>query len=499
MAIPTPVAATKGPVGVTPTGQKAPVNPYGPQPDPRAVLTPHGWVDPPYTPQETKTFNAKNPPTRTTAVLPKTGKGSAFQKWLNTYSPHMGSGPGGYTFDPLAGQPGPTTLDAFPTMPSITDGSAVQDAPSTPLQLQKAALLDPKSYAAMMGQKAYQPIIDQLGQQQASLKAGIPTASGIIDKGFGDAAAQDTAGRQSILDATGKASQGLTDLAARMAAAAGGDPTAAAAITGQTGNAQAALQGFSNIAATGQTDQAAAAARDSANAKLGYSTAANSKVADLGQTAAQAKVSASQAGGKAIMDALGFNSNQETAQQGRDVAKYDAYLAAALAGRQVTAADLANASARQRLQLNAYNSQVNNWQSLTAEKQTQYTNSVNRWAGANAAKQLKMQLQKGQQPAVLLALADPTARAAVAQDVLGPLMGKGPYGPSPVLQPDKLWVHIQTALRTSYGDAPPRARAALAKIFMEQTLNQWVGNHPNATHKWIVDASGAPHLVKKTN
>ena len=192
------------------------------------------------------------------------------------------------------------------------------------------------------------------------------------------------------------------------------------------------------------------------------------------------------------MDALGFNSDQKTAQLGRDAAKQDLWLAAAQAGRQLTAADLANEGTRQALKLNKNNAEVNNWSTLTSAKQNMYNTNMTRWGNKNLASQLKTELQKGNQPPVLLALADPDARKAIGADVLGPVMRNG----SPTLDPAKMSHYIRDTLRQTYGGSSLQAREALTKLFMSQVVPQWVADHPNATNKWVLK-NGEYHLVKK--
>jgi hypothetical protein len=399
----------------------------------------------------------------------------------------------GIPFNPLAGMPGQETLDPFPFMEgSLPDGSDIKNVNSPAAKYGKASLLDPVKFADLMGRKSYQPVIDSLSQERAGLEGGVGQANSMIDSSYGDAAKGAAAGGASILAATAQGKQSLTDLAARMAAVAGGDPTAAAALGASSAQAQTEMQGFGNIAAEGQNDMAAAATRDAALAKLGYRSSVDSKLGDITERIGQAKTAGTQAEGKAQMDALGFNSDQMTSQLGRDAAKQDLWLAAAQAGRQLTAADLANAGTRQTLKLNSHNAKVNDWSTLTSAKQSQYNTNMTRWGNANLAKQLKAELEKGNKPPVLLALADPDARAAIGKDVIGPVMRNG----SPTLDPAKMNKYIRQTLRQTYGGSSPAARESLAKLFMSQIVPQWEADHPNATNKWV-NTKGDWHLVKR--
>lgn len=414
--------------------------------------------------------------------------------WLDYIkSRDAGAGPGTIPFNPLAGMPGQETLDPFPTLDTLPDGSDIQNVSSPKANFDRASLLDPNKFADLVGRKSYQPYIDALTQERTGLQAGVGQANNLIDTAYGDSANRAAAGGASILAATAQGKQTLTDLAARLAGVAGGDPTAAAALGASSAQAQTEMQGFGNIAAEGQNDMAAAAARDAGLAKLGYKGAVQSKMGDLLASIGKAKTEGSQAQGKGIMDALGFNSDQKTAQLGRDAAKQDLWFAAAQAGRALTAADLANAGTRQALKLNVRNSDINAWSALTSAKQGQYNANMQRWGNKNLASQLKAELEKGNQPPVLLALADPDARAAIGKDVLGPVMRNG----SPTLDPAKMSHYIRDTLRQTYGTASVGAREALTKLFMSQIVPQWVADHPNATNKWVLK-NGEYHLVKKT-
>lgn len=437
-------------------------------------------------------YPSKTPPGTRTTTPKGTGRThiNKFLAGIRSRDP----GNSGIPFDPLSGMPAQETLDPFPFMDgSLPDGTNVQDVKSQKAQYGKASLLDPRKFADLMGQKSYQPIIDALTQERSGLQAGVAGANDMIDSGYGAAATRDQQGRDSILAATAQGKQTLTDLAARMAAVAGGDPTAAAALGGSSAQAQAEMQGFGNIAAEGQNDMAAAAARDAAQAKLGYQGAVNTKSGDLLEKIGQAKTSGSNAQGKAIMDALGFNSDQKTSQLGRDAARQDLYLAAAEAGRHLTSMDLQNAGTRQTLQLNAHNSDVNDWSTLTGAKQNVYAANMSRYGNAVMMKQLREEMKKGNQPPVLLAIADPDARAAIGKDVLGPVMRNG----SPTMDPAKMNKYIRQTLRQTYGSSSVDAREALTKLFMSQVVPQWVADHPNATNKWVLK-NGDYHLVKKT-
>lgn len=429
----------------------------------------------------------KNP--KTTPKAPGKGGNKAWLAYIKSQDPGMDTTA---PFNPLAGMPEQETLDAFPTLGTLPDGSDIQDVKSPKANFGRASLLDPNSFADLVGRKSYQPYIDSLTQERTGLQQGVGQANGMIDTAYGDSANRAAAGGASILAATAQGKQSLTDLAARMAAVAGGDPTATAALGASSAQAQTEMQGFGNIAAEGQNDMAAAAARDAGLAKLGYKGAVDTKSGALLEGIGKAKTEGSQAQGKGIMDALGFNSDQKTAQLGRDAAKQDLWLAAAQTGRQLTAADLANAGTRQALKLNKNNSEVNNWSTLTSAKQHQYDTNMARWGNGNLAKQLKDEMAKGHQPPVLLALADPDARAAIGKDVLGPVMANG----SPSMDPAKMSHYIRDTLRQTYGSSPPAAREALTKLFMSQVVPQWVREHPNATNKWVLK-NGEYHLVKK--
>lgn len=145
----------------------------------------------------------------------------------------------GIPFNPLAGMPGQETLDPFPFMEgSLPDGSDIKNVNSPAAKYGKASLLDPVKFADLMGRKSYQPVIDSLSQERAGLEGGVGQANSMIDSSYGDAAKGAAAGGASILAATAQGKQSLTDLAARMAAVAGGDPTAAAALGASSAQAQ---------------------------------------------------------------------------------------------------------------------------------------------------------------------------------------------------------------------------------------------------------------------
>lgn len=437
-------------------------NPY--PNDPNAKFVNGQWMDV-ATPAQKKS---------TAAALAKKvvkSKGqNAFQKWLNS-QPNKGAAPTTSAFDPLAGMPQQTALTAFPTFnPStLPDGSDVPDTPGHAFKPGTAQLVDPKQYAKLAGSASFQPLIDSLTSQQSRLGSGVADANSMLDKSYGDAATGSLRGAQIVSDSNKQANQSLTDLAARMAQAAGGDPTAAAAVGQTTANQEAGNTRFADIASQAQADQAAAANRDLGTAKLAYKGTTDKAIADLATQVGQAKTQGSQAQAKAITDALGFNSSQQTAQQGRDVAGQEAWLAGQLAGPQITAGKLANEGTRAGLKLQQHTAAVNDWTTLNSSKRTQYLDAVTKWTNKNVAQQMKTALAQGKQPAAELALADPTARAAVEQDVMGSMLSKN----GPLANPAVMYKNALTTLKTEYPDSSPVAIKKLAQIFVNKQLPAW--------------------------
>ena len=70
---------------------------------------------------------------------------------------------------------------------------------------------------------------------------------------------------------------------------------------------------------------------------------------------------------------------------------------------------------------------------------------------------------------MLLAIADPNARKAIGEDVLGPIMRNGVS----TLPPKALQKYIRNTLRKTYGSSTYSAREALTKLFMSQAVPQW--------------------------
>lgn len=459
----------------------SPLNPNRQPQGPRGPLTPlkpgqKGYV----APKRTKTGTGNKNPGY-----------SFYQKWLNSQSP-AGPTPS-MTVNPLQGMPADQTLDPYPVLGSLNDGSNVQDTKSPTFNPGRASLINPNDYAKLTGAQSYAPVIQALMLEKQRLAGGRDTALGMIDKNYGDAAAQDQAGAARLASGTAQTNQGLTDLAARMAMAAGGDPTAAAAVGKSSADAQAMNAQFSQIAQGGQADAAAAAQRDAATAKLAYMGENDNRQSDLANKIGAAKTEGQQAQGKAIMDALGFNDQMKTSQLGRDQAKQSAWLSAALAGPEITKANLGNEGLRQGLQLNAHNAEVNDWTTLTSAKQTQYQQRWSKYLGKVQAGQIVDEFKKGNVPPADMALADSGARAAVAQDVMGAITTNG----IPNQNPRQTWNLINTTLRREYGTSSRKTRDILAKQFMSQALSKWNGAVANKTHKWVMNPKGVPTLVKR--
>lgn len=468
--LPTPAAAAVKKIIQTPGKTKVNLadpntNPY--PNDPNAKFVNGQWMDvaTPAQKKSTKTALA-------TKIVKKNGR-SAFDTWFNKTSPKA---PGAVDpFNPLAGMPSQTPLTAYPTLDPSTlpDGSDVPDTPGHAFVQNKAQLVDPKAYAKLAGSAAYAPLIAALTSQQSRLGSGVSDANAIMDKSFGDASAASLRGAQTVTNSNNQANQSLTDLAARMAQAAGGDPTAAAAVGQATANQVGADKNFADIATQTQADQAAAAQRDLGTSKLAYKGVTDKAIADLATQVGQAKTEGSQAQAKAITDALGFNSSQQTAQQGRDVAGQEAWLAGQLAGPQITAGQLANEGTRAGLKINAHNAAVNDWTNINQSKRTQYLDAVTKWTNKNVAQQMKTALSQGKQPVAELALADPTARAAVESDVMGSMLSKN----GPLANPAVMYKTALTTMKNEYPDSSPAAIKKLAQIFVNKQLPAWNTAH----------------------
>lgn len=408
------------------------------------------------------------------------GKSSSGGSWLDKYlaSAH---GSTGSSWDPLAGMPQETALTAFPTLDPSTlpDGSDVPNAPAHQFTPGKAQLLDPNAFANLVGAKSYKPLIDALSGQQSRIGSGVADANAMLDKSFGDAANSSYAGAQVVKDSNAQANQSLTDLAARMAQAAGGDPTAAAAVGQASANQQSADSRMAGVAEQAQADQAAAAQRDLGTAKLAYKSSTDKAIADLATTLGQTQAAGSQAQGKALEEALGFNSSQQTAQQGRDTAKQEAWLAGQLAGPQITAGKLANEGTRGSLMLRNHQQAVNDWTALNSSKQTQYTNAVTRWTNKNVANQMKDALMQGKRPGAEVALADPNAYRSALSDWLSQNTIKGA---GPAANPATLMSTTVDQLKTEFPDSNNLAIKALAYRFVQGQLNAWNAYHPKARY-----------------
>lgn len=429
-----------------------------------------------------------------TKPAPKTQ--SAFDKWLNTM-PKGSKAASKLPFNPLAGMPNESPLTTFPglNMSTLPDGSDATGPTGSAPAPGSATLIDPKAYAKLAGSASFQPIIDALTSQQNRLNSGVAGADSQIDSAYGNAADQSLKGAQ-IVSANGQATnQSLTDLAARMAQAAGGDPTAAAAVGQSSANAESGIGALTGVAAQTQGDQAAAAARDAASAKTAYQNNVNNAVTTLAGQIGQAKSQGSQAQAKAITDALSFNSGQETDQQNRNTAKQESWLAGQLAAPQITAAQLANDSTKQGLALQKHSSAVNDWTTLNSAKQTQYTDAVTKWTNKNVAQQMKTTLQQGGTPGAELALADPTARAAMESDVMGSMLTKN----GPAANPAVMYHTALTTIKNEYPDSSPAAIQKLAQIFVEKQVPIWNSQHSkgqaNSGKTWKL-VNGSFALVK---
>ena len=470
---------------------------FGPKPNPRAVITPHGWVDPPFTPGESKAAKNNTPPSspaKTTAnKITKTSKGqSAFDKWLAGKT--GGKGKNAKVTDYLAGMPGDEALTAFPSQQTLPDGSSVPYVPGRAFKQGSARLLDPGSYAND-AQSAYKPVIDALSGQQSRLSGGIGQANSMIDKSFGDAADSSLRGAQVVQDSNAKANQGLTDLAARLAQVAGGDPTAAAAVGQTVANQQTADTRFANIDAEAQAAEAAAANRDAGTAKLQYKGATDQNIADLAEKVATARTQGAQAKSAALKDALGFNSDQQTAQTSRDVAKQEAWLAGQLAGPQIEAGRLANVGTRSNLIGAKNNSSLNAWSTLNTAKQNKLSADWAAFGNKTTAKQIQEEAVKGSTNPIILALTDPTgAGAAIEKDVIGSMLTNN----GPGVDPGTMYKNAIKTMHLEYPDAPSAAVKTLAAQFTSKQMGIWNSQHAkgqkayNNTWKLV---NGVPKLV----
>jgi hypothetical protein len=458
-------------------------NPY--PNDPQARFVNGQWIDVPVK------------PVKKTAAQVAAAKGNTeYQKWLA--SKKKGNQNPGYTFDPLAGMPGNTELTPFPNFDASTlpDGSDTPYVPGHAFKQGKAGILDPKAYAHLVGSDSFKPIIDALTGQQSRLKGGIGDANSMIDKSYGQAADSSLRGAQVVKDSNAQANQGLTDLAARMAQAAGGDPTAAAAVGQAVGNQQEANTRFANIDSEAQAAVAAAANRDAGTSKLEYKGATDQAISDLAEKIGQARTQGQQAQGGAIKDALGFNSDQQTAQTSRDVAKQEAWLAGQLAGPQIEAGRLANIGTRQTLDINKNTVAVGNWQALNTAQQNKDVANWTAFGNKNLAQQVKMAMNKGNSNPIFDALTDPTgAGAAIEKDVIGSMLTKS----GPGVDPGSMYSGAIKTMHKQYPDAPSSAIKILAAQFVSKQMPIWNSQHKkgqdNSGKTWKF-VNGAPALVK---
>lgn len=461
-------------------------NPY--PNDPNAKFVNGQWMDV-ATPAQKKSTAAALKKKPGTAGL------TALQKLLGKGGP---KGAPGSDFDPLAGMPKQTALTAFPTFDASTlpDGSDVPDSPAHAFKSSKAQLLDPNKFADLVGAKSYAPLIAALTSQQSRLGSGVADANAMMDKSYGAASDASYKGAQIINDSNAQANQGLTDLAARLAQVAGGDPTAAAAVGQATANQQSSNTRFADVAAQAQADQAAAAQRDLGTAKLGYKASTDKTIADLASTLGQTKAQASQDQGKGLEEALGFNSQQQTAQQGRDVAGQEAWLAGQLAGPQITAGKLANEGTRAGMKINAHNVAVNDWTSINAGKRQQYLDAVTKWTNKNVAQQMKTALAAGKTPGAELALADPTVYRSVKSDLDPMFTTKS----GPAADPGTVYTQAIRAIKSQYPDSSGEAIKALALRYAQGQMTMWNAQHAKGqaqSGKTFKIVNGAPALVAK--
>lgn len=394
--------------------------------------------------------------------------------WVKSHSAPGSAATG--TWDPLSGMPTSPELTPFPAFDSSTlpDGSSVPYVPGHTPPSRQAALLDPNSYASKAMQ-SFAPLIKAIMGQQQSLQGGEGQANNMIDQSFGQAANSALAGAKVVGDSNTQANQSLTDLAARMASAAGGDPTAAAAVGQSTANQQGADDRLAQIDQQAQAATAAAANRDAGTAKLAYKGVTDKAISDLALQGGQAQQQASAAGQTALKDALGFNSDQQTAQQGRDTAKQEAWLAGQIAGPQIEAARLSNVASRQGLLINKDKTAVNDWTTLNNATRTKYLDSVTQWTNKNVANQMKDALVKGKTPGAEIALADPNAYHSALSDWLSQNSIKGA---GPAANPATLMSSTVQQMKAQYPDSTPDARKVLAYRFVASQLNAWNAYHP---------------------
>jgi hypothetical protein len=388
-------------------------------------------------------------------------------KWLNSGKAGKKTPGGGY--DPSANFPDVAALTPYPNLQTLPDGSEVPDTPASTFQRTSASLLDPKKFADLEGQKAYQPTIDALTGQQNRLQAGIGQANSMLDTAYGSAADASARGAQTVANSNAQANQSLTDLAARLAQVAGGDPTAAAAVGQASADTQTANTRLAGVAAQSQSDQAAAAQRDLGTAKLAYKSSTDSGIADLAQKVAAAKLGGSQDQGKAIEEALGFNSSQRTAALNRDVSSLEARTAAALAGPQITAGKLGNVVTRAGLVANKNTSAINDWKNVSDANRQNFTDKLTQILGKTQATQAAQLLDQGKKPVAELALVSPQAYAGLEADLDAHYNSKG----GPIENPAATFRDVAKALHAESPDSSPAAIKALATRYVSNQLAAW--------------------------
>lgn len=477
------------PKGVA-TGALNPNIPKNPYPDnPKAKFVNGKWIAPSATPT--------GPPgplgPQGVKIKGKLGKYALAAYFASAGKKTGGKGSGDVAPDlTLPDQPG---LTAYPDLQSLPDGTDVPDTKAQKFTRTQASLLDPKAYAKLEGMQAFKPLIDALTGQQSRLQGGIGQANSMMDSAYGDASATAYKGAQLVKDSNAQSNQSLTDLAARLAQVGGGDPTAAAAVGQTAANQEANDSRFAGVAEQAQSDQAEAAQRDLAIAKLGYKSATDSSISDLAEKIGSAKQAGSQAQGAAIKDALGFNSDQRTASLNRDVSTLEANTAAKLAAPQITAANLANAGSRQTLIGNKNNASISDWKNLNEATRNHYLDAVQKVTDKATVEQMKQALAQGKQPVAEMALADPAAYAAVSSD-LDHLFRTST---GPIANPGVVFTQAVAQMRSQYGDSSPKAIRALAQRYVQGQLAAWNSEHAkgqdNSKMTWKM-VNGAPALVK---
>lgn len=447
------------------------------------------WVDA-AKPAKTR-FKTVTPPsgTHTPGTGGAGGKKSAYQLWLAGKGAKQ-PGTTDPSTDPLAGQPGMYDLTAYPTIDPSTlpDGSDVPDAKAHPFVSGRAQLLNPTDYQAGV-EKSFQPLINAITGQQSRLQGGIGQANKMLNSTFGEVNDSSLKGAQTITANNQQSNQTLTQLAANLASVAGGDPTAAAAVGQASANQISANTDQANLAARTSSDQATAAEKDLGLAKLGYKSSTDKAITDLATAAGQARSEGKQKGLAALEEALGFNSGQQTAQVGRDVAKQEAWLAGQMAGPQITASKLNNIRLRQGLALDKHTALTNDWKTQTDATRSKYSDALTGWTDKLTAKKIT----------------DAMGSSTSTEDLVKSTISAMTDSKGPAVDPGTMYSTILHTVHTAYPDESSAAAKKLALQYVGQLLPKWNADHSKGQRgdgvkkgsgmTWKT-VNGAPALVK---